>query len=82
MHSSAVASVVMSVFNGERFRIEYLRTVLISTHFIEAAYRVRLKRYSFCFPACAYNRELQKEQNAGDVKEADPHPAGTEHGYG
>lgn len=61
----------MSVFNGERFRIECLRTVLINTHFIEAAYRAGLERYFFSFPACAYNRELQKEPNARDLKEAD-----------
>ena len=45
----------------ERFRIECLRSILINTHMIEAAYRAGAQRYFFSSSACAYNTELQKD---------------------
>ena len=39
----------------ERFRVECLRSVLINTHMIEAAYRAGADRYFFSSSACAYN---------------------------
>ena len=39
----------------ERFRIECLRSVLINTHLIEAAYRAGVSRYFFSSSACVYN---------------------------
>ncbi|HPC93793.1 MAG TPA: NAD-dependent epimerase/dehydratase family protein [Sedimentisphaerales bacterium] len=66
----------------ERFRIECLRSVLINTHMIEAAYRAGATRYFFSSSACAYNTELQKDPNVRALKESDAYPAMAERGYG
>ena len=44
----------------ENFRVECLRSILVNTHLIEAAYRAGVKRYFFSSSACAYNTDLQK----------------------
>lgn len=66
----------------ERFRIECLRSILINTHMIEAAYRAGAQRYFFSSSACAYNVELQKDPNVRALKESDAYPAVAERGYG
>ena len=66
----------------ERFRIECLRSILINTHMIEAAYRAGAKRYFFSSSACAYNVELQKSPDCRALKESDAYPAMAERGYG
>lgn len=66
----------------ERFRVECLRSILINTHMIEAAYRAGAKRYFFSSSACAYNTELQKNPNVIALKETDAYPAMAERGYG
>ncbi len=66
----------------ERFRIECLRSILINTHMIEAAYRAGAQRYFFSSSACAYNTELQKDPNVRALKESDAYPAMAERGYG
>ncbi len=66
----------------ERFRIECLRSILINTHMIEAAYRAGAKRYFYSSSACAYNIELQKDPNVRALKESDAYPAMAERGYG
>ena len=66
----------------ERFRIECLRSVLINTHMIEAAYRAGASRYFFSSSACAYNTDLQKDPKARALKESDAYPAMSERGYG
>ena len=66
----------------ERFRIECLRSILINTHMIEAAYRAGAKRFFFSSSACAYNVELQKDPNSRALKETDAYPAMAERGYG
>ncbi len=66
----------------ERFRIECLRSVLINTHLIEAAYRAGAKRYFYSSSACVYNTELQKDPNVTALKETDAFPAMAERGYG
>jgi len=66
----------------ERFRVECLRSVLINTHMIEAAYRAGAERYFFSSSACAYNTELQKDPNVRALKESDAYPAMAERGYG
>jgi len=66
----------------ERFRIECLRSILVNTHMIEAAYRAGAGRYFFSSSACAYNTELQKDPNARALKESDAYPAMAERGYG
>ena len=38
----------------EHFRVECLRSILINTHLIEAAYRAGVKRYFFASSACVY----------------------------
>ena len=58
----------------ERFRIECLRSILINTHMIEAAYRAGAERYFFSSSACAYNTELQKDPNVRALKESDAYP--------
>ena len=66
----------------ERFRIECLRSILINTHMIEAAYRAGAQRYFYSSSACAYNVELQKDPNVRALKESDAYPAMAERGYG
>ncbi|HUT45227.1 MAG TPA: NAD-dependent epimerase/dehydratase family protein [Sedimentisphaerales bacterium] len=66
----------------ERFRIECLRSILINTHMIEAAYRAGAQRYFYSSSACAYNVELQKDTNVRALKESDAYPAMAERGYG
>ena len=66
----------------ERFRIECLRSILINTHMIEAAYRAGADRFFFSSSACAYNIELQQDPNCRALKETDAYPAMAERGYG
>jgi nucleoside-diphosphate-sugar epimerase len=66
----------------ERYRIECLRSILINTHMIEAAYRAGADRYFFASSACVYNATLQQDPNVRALKEADAYPAMAERGYG
>jgi nucleoside-diphosphate-sugar epimerase len=66
----------------ERFRIECLRSILINTHMIEAAYRAGARRYFYSSSACAYNTRLQEDPNVRALKESDAYPAMAERGYG
>src|SRR4030042_6878036 len=66
----------------ERFRIECLRSILINTHMIEAAYRAGTRRYFYSSSACAYNAELQNDPDCPALKESDAYPAMAERGYG
>lgn len=66
----------------ERFRVECLRSVLINTHLIEAAWRAGVRRYFFASSACVYNTDLQKDPNVRALKESDAYPAMAERGYG
>jgi nucleoside-diphosphate-sugar epimerase len=66
----------------ERFRVECLRSILINTHMIEAAYRAGTRRYFFSSSACAYNTELQQNPDVLALKESDAYPAMAERGYG
>ena len=66
----------------ERFRVECLRSILINTHLVEAAYRAGVQRYFFSSSACAYNTELQKSPDSRALKESDAYPAMAERGYG
>ena len=66
----------------ERFRVECLRSVLVNTHMIEAAWRAGARRYFFSSSACAYNTDLQKDPHVRALKESDAYPAMSERGYG
>jgi GDP-D-mannose 3',5'-epimerase len=66
----------------ERFRVECLRSILINTNLIEAAYRAGTERYFFSSSACAYNTMLQQDPNVRALKESDAYPAMAERGYG
>ena len=66
----------------EKFRIECLRSILINTNLIEAAYQAGVQRYFFSSSACAYNTELQKDPHCRALKESDAYPAMAERGYG
>jgi len=66
----------------ERFRIACLRSVLINTHLIEAAYRAGVRRYFFASSACVYNTLLQQDPDVRALKESDAYPAMAERGYG
>ena len=66
----------------ERFRVECLRSILVNTHLIEAAWRAGAQRYFFSSSACAYNTDLQKDPNVRALKESDAYPAMAERGYG
>jgi nucleoside-diphosphate-sugar epimerase len=66
----------------ERYRVECMRSILINTHMLEAAYRAGVKRYFFSSSACAYNIDLQQDTNVRGLKESDAYPANPERGYG
>jgi GDP-D-mannose 3', 5'-epimerase len=66
----------------ERFRVECLRSILINTHMVEAAYRAGARRYFFSSSACAYNVLLQQDPDVRALKESDAYPAMAERGYG
>ncbi len=66
----------------ERNRVACLRSILINTHLIEAAYRAGVDRYFFSSSACAYNTDLQKDPHVRALKESDAYPAMAERGYG
>jgi GDP-D-mannose 3',5'-epimerase len=66
----------------ERFRVECLRSVLVNTHMLEAAYQAGAERYFFSSSACAYNTDLQKDPTVRALKESDAYPAMAERGYG
>ncbi len=66
----------------EKFRVECLRSVLINTHLIEAAYHAGARRYFYASSACAYNTDLQKDPHPRALKESDAYPAMAERGYG
>jgi len=66
----------------ERFRVECLRSILINTHLIEAAWRAGARRYFFSSSACAYNTDLQQDPASRALKESDAYPAMAERGYG
>jgi len=66
----------------EHFRVECLRSILINTHLIEAAWRAGAQRYFYASTACVYNTELQKDPKVRALKESDAYPAMSERGYG
>jgi nucleoside-diphosphate-sugar epimerase len=66
----------------ERFRVECLRSILINTHMIDAAYQAGARRYFFSSSACAYNTQLQQDPTVTALKESDAYPAMAERGYG
>ncbi len=66
----------------EHFRVECLRSILVNTHLIDAAWRAGAKRYFFSSSACAYNTELQKDPHVRALRESDAYPAMAERGYG
>jgi len=66
----------------EANRVECLRSILINTHMLEAAWRAGARRYFFSSSACAYNTELQKDPRVRALKESDAYPAMAERGYG
>ncbi|MGD0807822.1 MAG: NAD-dependent epimerase/dehydratase family protein [Anaerolineales bacterium] len=66
----------------EHFRVECLRSILVNTHMLEAAYRAGISRYFFSSSACAYNITLQQDPHVRALKESDAYPAMAERGYG
>ncbi len=66
----------------EKFRVECMRSVLINTNLVEAAYLAGVERYFFSSSACAYNTDLQKDPHPRPLKESDAYPAMAERGYG
>ena len=66
----------------ERYRVECLRSILINTHLIEAAYQAGVRRYFYASSACVYNTRLQKDPQVRALQEADAYPAMAERGYG
>ena len=56
----------------EHFRVECLRSILINTHLIEAAYRAGAQRYFFSSSACAYNTDLQKDPDVAPSRNPTP----------
>ncbi len=52
----------------ERFRVECLRSILVNTHLIEAAFRAGTQHYFFSSSACAYNTNLQQDARGGGLE--------------
>ena len=57
-------------------------SVLVNTHMLMACKDHKVKKYFFSSSACAYNTELQKNNNIDGLKETDAYPAMPEDGYG
>ena len=51
----------------EHFRVECLRSILITANLIEAAYQAGVQRYFFSSSACAYNTDLQKDPHVNQL---------------
>jgi GDP-D-mannose 3', 5'-epimerase len=66
----------------ENNRVLCLRSVLINTNLIEAAYIAGVDRYFFASSACVYNAYLQDKSDVIALKEEDAYPAMAERGYG
>ncbi len=66
----------------EKFRIECMRSILITTHLLETSWKAGAKRFFFSSSACAYNIKLQQESGVRALKESDAYPAYSERGYG
>ncbi|MCE1252012.1 MAG: NAD-dependent epimerase/dehydratase family protein [Anaerolineae bacterium] len=66
----------------ERNRVACLRSILINTHLIDAAWKAGVDRYFFASSACAYNITLQQDPHVRALKESDAYPAMAERGYG
>src|SRR5579862_297272 len=66
----------------ERYRVECLRSILVNTHLIDAAWHAGARRYFFSSSACVYNTDLQKDPRVRALKEEDAYPAMAERGYG
>lgn len=66
----------------EKHRVDCLRSVLINTNLIEAAYQAKVKQYFFASSACVYNTRLQQTEAVQALKETDAYPAMAERGYG
>ncbi len=66
----------------EHFRVECLRSILVNTHLIDAAWRAGARRYFFSSSACAYNTTLQRDPQVRALRESDAYPAMAERGYG
>jgi GDP-D-mannose 3',5'-epimerase len=66
----------------EHFRVECMRSILITTHMLEAAHLAGAQRYFFSSSACAYNTQLQLDPDSRALKESDAYPAMAERGYG
>jgi nucleoside-diphosphate-sugar epimerase len=57
-------------------------SVLINTHMLQAALKLRVQRYFYSSSACVYNGEKQTDPNSPALKEEDAYPALSEDGYG
>jgi nucleoside-diphosphate-sugar epimerase len=57
-------------------------SVLINTHMLQAALKMRVKRFFYSSSACVYNRDKQQAFEAPSLKEEDAYPAQAEDGYG
>lgn len=66
----------------ERNRVACLRSILINTQLIDAAWKAGADRYFYSSTACVYNVALQQDPNVIALKESDVYPAMPERGYG
>ena len=66
----------------ERFRIECLRSILINTHMLEAAWQAGAQRYFYSSSACIYPEGIQQDTDSAALREADAYPAQPDSDYG
>lgn len=66
----------------ENNRVACLRSVLINTNLIEAAWKAGVQKYFYASSACVYNAAKQTDPNVTALKESDAYPAMAERGYG
>jgi nucleoside-diphosphate-sugar epimerase len=57
-------------------------SVLINTHMLQAALKMRVTRFFYSSSACVYNGDKQQAFEAPSLKEEDAYPALAEDGYG
>lgn len=66
----------------EKFKVECMLSVLISTNTLLAARDCGVERFFYASSACVYNADKQKDPQVTPLREDDAYPALCEDGYG
>ena len=66
----------------ETHKAECMLSVLINTHLLQAAKKVKVEKYFFSSSACVYNADKQASPHVIPLRESEAYPALPEDGYG